>query len=75
VGYGAMVITLGFILLYLPVSPSGLEWPHEWIIVLAWAGLGLVAYAVSKRVHPQVDRTEQERIILGEYARGAAKSR
>lgn len=74
VGYGALLITLGFILLYLPFSPSGLGWPHEWVIVLGWAGLGMVAFAVGKRVHPQVDRAEQERIILGEYARDAAKA-
>jgi amino acid transporter len=72
VGYGATVITFLFILLYLPFSPSSLAWPQEWGIVLAWVLLGLLAYAIGRRLHPALDRAAQERIILGQYARAQA---
>ncbi len=72
VGYGAVLITLGFILLYLPFSPSALAWPYEWMIVLVWVGLGLLAFAAGKRLHPHIDRAEQEKVIFGRYAREVA---
>jgi len=68
VGYAATVITLLFILLYLPFSPSSLVWPQEWGIVLAWVLLGIIAYALGRLLHPAIDRAAQERIILGQYA-------
>ena len=73
VGYGAIVVTLAFILLYLPFSPSALLWPYEWGIVLAWIGLGVVARLYGKYVQAPLDLAEQERIILGEYARSSSK--
>ncbi|MFC6767148.1 APC family permease [Natrinema soli] len=46
-GAVALVLTLGFIGLYLPGGPSALLWPYEWLIVLCWALLGVVLYSVS----------------------------
>lgn len=69
VGHSALVITFGFILLYMPFSPSALVWPYEWGIVLAWVALGVVAYTIGKRFQPPLDREEQERIIFGQYVR------
>lgn len=46
VGVVAVGITLFFVGLYLPGSPSALAWP-EWLIVLAWVGLGVVLVAVT----------------------------
>jgi len=46
-GAAALVLTLGFIGLYLPGGPSALLWPYEWLIVLFWALLGVVLYSVS----------------------------
>lgn len=41
VGCTAIVLGGTLLCLYLPGSPSALAWPHEWIIVIAWAALGL----------------------------------
>ncbi|ELY67555.1 APC family permease [Natrinema versiforme] len=46
-GAAGLVLTLGFIGLYLPGGPSALVWPYEWAIVLLWALLGVVLYSVS----------------------------
>ncbi len=75
VGYGGIAVTFGFLLLYMPFSPSSLLWPYEWVIVLAWIGLGIAVYAYGKHKHPHIDRAEQEAIIFGKYARDAAKLR
>jgi len=72
VGLSALIITFGFILLYLPFSPSALAWPYEWGIVLLWLGLGVVAYIAGKQIYPHIDRAEQERIIFGQYSRQIA---
>ncbi|SEV80590.1 APC family permease [Natrinema salifodinae] len=46
-GAVALVLTLGFIGLYLPGGPSALVWPYEWAIVLFWALLGVGLYGIS----------------------------
>ncbi len=51
VGYGALILSAGIILLYLPGSPAALIWPFEWAIVLGWSVLGLVFYLVARAVH------------------------
>lgn len=68
VGLMALLTTVFFILLYLPWSPSALIWPHEWVIVLAWALLGgLFGLGVKGRV-AAMGRRRQQDLILGEYA-------
>ena len=50
VPFGSLIGWLGFALavllgcLYLPWSPSALVWPQEWLICLAWAGLGMLFF-------------------------------
>ena len=44
VGYAAIVLGAGLLCLYLPGSPSGLAWPHEWVIVLIWAAAGALVW-------------------------------
>jgi amino acid transporter len=44
VGYTALILSLGMMLLYMPGSPSALQWPHEWMILLVGAVLGAVLY-------------------------------
>jgi amino acid transporter len=44
VGYGALTLSIGMALLYMPGSPSALIWPQEWLIVLAGATLGAVLF-------------------------------
>ncbi len=47
---GAAVLFSGLLLiLYLPGMPSGLDWPHEWGIILLWSALGLLLHKTNKR--------------------------
>jgi amino acid transporter len=41
-GCVALALSLAFVMLYLPFSPSALVWPHEWAIVIGWCLLGAV---------------------------------
>ena len=50
VGCTAIVLGGALLCLYLPGSPSALAWPYEWIIVIAWAALGLGIWL--RRVRP-----------------------
>ena len=49
VGYAAIVLGVGLLCLYLPGSPSGLAWPHEWVIVLIWAAVGGLVWMRRQR--------------------------
>lgn len=44
IGWLALLGSIGLLLLYLPGSPSALQWPIEWGLVLGWFVLGLVLY-------------------------------
>ncbi len=44
VGYTALVLSIGMMMLYLPGSPSALVWPQEWVILLSGAVVGAVFY-------------------------------
>lgn len=44
VGYGAVCLALAVLAAYLPGSPSALLWPYEWMMILVWAGLGLLLW-------------------------------
>ncbi|MFQ8432958.1 APC family permease [Amaricoccus sp. W119] len=52
VGWGALVLACGIVLLYMPGSPAALIWPYEWAIAGGWALLGLGFYLWSRTVHP-----------------------
>ena len=51
VGVGSVVLCILMLVLYLPGTPSALNWPYEWLIVAAWTlfGLGLYLYAKHGR--------------------------
>ena len=51
VGYAAMILAIGIIILYMPGSPAALVWPYEWAIVLGWSALGLVFYLWARTAH------------------------
>jgi amino acid transporter len=38
----ALVLSCGFIALYMPGMPSALAWPYEWIIILSWWIIGFL---------------------------------
>lgn len=51
VGYAALVLSFGIVLLYMPFSPAALIWPYEWAIVGIWAAIGLAFYIWARAVH------------------------
>lgn len=50
IGYTALILSLGMMVLYLPGSPSALVWPHEWMILLGGAVTGVVFYVWARIV-------------------------
>jgi len=48
VGYTALVLSLGMMMLYLPGSPSALVWPYEWMILFSGAVVGAVFYVWAR---------------------------
>jgi hypothetical protein len=48
-GWLALAGSLGLLLLYLPGSPSALQWPVEWGLVLLWYLLGVIFYRLRAR--------------------------
>lgn len=40
VGWMAIILSLGFISLYLPGMPAALIWPYEWVIFAGWWLIG-----------------------------------
>ena len=48
-GWAALVLGAGMILLYLPISPSALIWPEEWGLLLFWALIGTIFWAMRPR--------------------------
>lgn len=70
IGWMGVICSIGFILLFLPGSPSGLVWPYEWGLVLAWVVLGVVLAAMNAKTYSGVTAAEREMLIFGpEYAR------
>ncbi len=49
VGSTALILSIGLGILYLPGSPSALQWPEEWLIVIVWSVLGILLFALSFR--------------------------
>ncbi|MFG6115393.1 APC family permease [Halobacillus sp. MO56] len=48
-GYLALVLSFGFITLYLPGMPAALIWPYEWLLFAAWTILGLYFFMNMKK--------------------------
>ncbi|MFD1796221.1 amino acid permease [Paracoccus aurantiacus] len=66
VGWGALILALGIIVLYMPGSPAALVWPYEWAIVGGWSILGLCFYLWSRIRHPGAS----DAMIAAEIATG-----
>jgi len=70
VGYGAVIISLIFISLYLPIGPGSLVWPYEWGIVFAWMIVGIILAIWAKVSYGDISNAEREFLIFGkDYAR------
>ena len=50
IGWSSLILTIGFIILYMPGMPSALIWPYEWVITLAWWAVGF--YFLFKKSSP-----------------------
>lgn len=44
IGWIALVLCFGFIVLYMPGMPAALVWPYEWVMVAGWTGIGAYFY-------------------------------
>ena len=70
IGYIAVVVTIFFITLYLPIGPGSLVWPYEWMLVFGWAILGVILALSAKHTYRNVTESEREYLVFGEeYAR------
>ncbi|SOC43645.1 APC family permease [Salinicoccus kekensis] len=47
VGLIAIILSVLFILIYLPFSPSSLVWPMEWLIVIGWYLIGFIFFMLG----------------------------
>lgn len=51
IGLIAVILSILFILLYMPFSPSALVWPMEWFIVIGWYLVGIIFFMMGKEKH------------------------
>ncbi|MEF2292767.1 MULTISPECIES: APC family permease [Virgibacillus] len=47
IGWIAVLMSIGVVILYMPGMPSSLAWPYEWFIIGAWTILGCILYTYS----------------------------
>ncbi|WP_082232155.1 APC family permease [Halobacillus massiliensis] len=47
-GYLALILSFGFITLYMPGMPAALVWPYEWIMIAGWTLLGAFFFFKSR---------------------------
>ncbi|WP_377887571.1 APC family permease [Alkalihalobacillus sp. R86527] len=60
-GYLALVLSFGFVTLYLPGMPASLIWPYEWIMFAAWSLVGLFFFMrMRKGVYKEVGTDKSE---------------
>lgn len=55
IGIIAVILSIFFIILYMPGMPASLKWPYEWVIILVWIILGVGFFArIPKSAHEQM---------------------
>ncbi len=59
VGTAAAGLTLVLGTLFMPGMPAALVWPYEWLILIAWWGLGLVLVLRLPKIPPGPDAEHQ----------------
>jgi len=63
VGWIALFLSLGFILLYMPGMPAALIWPYEWVMVAGWILIGAYFYYhMNKGKYEVVENKETKNI-------------
>lgn len=69
IGILALLATIFFIVLYLPIGPGALGIP-EWCMVLLWVIVGLILIVMNKKQYAETTDKEREYLYFGdEYAR------
>jgi amino acid transporter len=68
IGVLAVILSIGFVLLYMPGMPAALIWPYEWLIVLAWILLG--GYYFLQMIKGKYDNKETKYSIKRESQYG-----
>ncbi|KMY54690.1 amino acid permease [Bacillus sp. FJAT-27231] len=59
IGWSSLILTIGFIILYMPGMPSALIWPYEWVITLAWWAVGFYfLFRKSSPATPAISNNE-----------------
>lgn len=66
IGYIAVVISIFYISLYLPIGPGSLIWPCEWLMILGWVLIGIVLAIMAKQSYENISESEREYLIFGE---------
>lgn len=66
VGYGALILGVAIVLLYMPFSPAALIWPYEWGIVGLWSAIGIVLYVWARMKYGNISHE----IVMSELAGG-----
>ncbi|MDQ0175363.1 amino acid transporter [Bacillus chungangensis] len=64
IGWIALLLSIGFVVMYMPGMPASLIWPYEWMITLAWWIVGLMLFVKSifsslspARLHKHSEKT------------------
>ncbi|CAM4307539.1 amino acid permease [Bacillus manliponensis] len=59
-GWIAVILSIGFVLLYMPGMPAALIWPYEWVMILGWTAFG--AYFFIRMLLGKYERKRDEHI-------------
>lgn len=66
----AIISLVGLLYMYTPLGLGLLKWPHEWLIIIVWALIGVFMAFYSKINYPEIKEAERELLIFGEkYSR------
>ena len=67
-------VAIFFLTIYEPYRNSRDAVPLEWIFILVWAALGLLFWALGRKIRFQVSEKERRSLILGRGALGDERS-
>jgi amino acid transporter len=71
VGWAALILSLGLLVLYLPGMPAALTWPHEWVMVGVWWLVGAALMWRLPRIAPGPDA--EHRLVAAMDARSSPR--
>jgi hypothetical protein len=61
VGWIAVILSFGFIVLYMPGMPAALVWPYEWLMLAGWTLIGAYFFVqMNKGRYEARDETAKE---------------